>query len=79
MPREITDAGWLWDMLDAAQAVATFVQGKSIEDYMTDRLLRSAVEHDYGDLKHDLIWRVATEHVSELITLLTPLVTMPSE
>ena len=35
---------------------------------------RNVLAHDYGDLKHDRIWRVATIHVGELIGLLEPLV-----
>jgi len=38
------DAGYLWDMLDAARAVSEFVAGRSLEDYLADRMLRGAVE-----------------------------------
>ncbi len=38
------DAGYLWDMLDAAEAVAEFVSGYSFEKYLKDRKLRGAVE-----------------------------------
>lgn len=44
MPREKDDAASLWDMLDAAQAVARFVQGRSFHEYANDLMLRSAVE-----------------------------------
>ena len=44
MRPETHDAAYLWDMLDAAQAVGTFVADKTFEDYVTDRLLRGAVE-----------------------------------
>ena len=111
MPPEKSDAAWLWDMLDAAQAVVDFVRDKSFNDYTRDRMLRGAVErhieiigeaarhvsgefqsahpeiawrpimaqrhvlaHDYGEIRHDLIWNVATVHVPELIRLLEPLV-----
>ena len=30
--------------------------------------------HDYGEIKHDRIWRVAEEHIPEMILLLEPLV-----
>lgn len=116
MTSDRSDAGWLWDMLDAATNVRQFVSGKSLADYESDVLLRSAVErqieiigeaarhvssdfqnahpeiswrpitaqrhvlaHDYGEIKHDLIWRVATIHVPELIKLLEPLVPVPPE
>jgi uncharacterized protein with HEPN domain len=38
------DAAYLWDMLDAAQAVREFVAGRSLADYLADRMLRGAVE-----------------------------------
>ncbi|MBI5525414.1 MAG: DUF86 domain-containing protein [Deltaproteobacteria bacterium] len=41
-----TDAGHLWDMLDAAKTVARFVAVKSFRDYDHDRMLRNAVERN---------------------------------
>jgi len=38
------DLAYLWDMLTAARAVVSFVQGRTLEDYLGDLLLRSAVE-----------------------------------
>lgn len=38
---------------------------------------RHALAHDYGEIKHDRIWRVAETHVPELILLLEPLVPSP--
>jgi uncharacterized protein with HEPN domain len=111
MPLERSDASYLWDMLDAAKAVAEFVAGRTFNDYMRNRMLRGAVErhfeiigeaarnisktlrdahpeipwdkiirqrhviaHEYGDIKHELLWRVANVHVPELIAQLEPLV-----
>ncbi len=111
MPTEKTDVSWLWDMLDAANAVTEFIAGNSFSDYAADRMLRSAVErqieiigeaarrvsaefqaahaaipwrpiigqchvlaHEYGELRHDLLWRVATVHIPELVAALTPLI-----
>ena len=108
------DRGYLWDMLTAAKAVIDFTQGRTLEQYESDLLLRSAVErqieivgeaarkvskdfqaahpeipwrpiqaqrhvlaHDYGEIKHDRIWRVAETHLPELIALLEPLVPSP--
>src|SRR5439155_18783892 len=102
MPPEKPDAGWLWDMLDAANAVTEFIRDKTFPQYIAERLLRSAVErqieiigeaarhvsdelqsthpeipwrpiiaqrhvlaHEYGELRHDLLWRVATVHIPE--------------
>jgi uncharacterized protein with HEPN domain len=105
------DRGYLWDMLTAAQAAVSFVQGRTLADYEADLLLRSAVErqieiigeaarkvspefqsahpeilwrpiqaqrhvlaHDYGEIKHERIWRLVEIHVPQLIRLLQPLV-----
>jgi uncharacterized protein with HEPN domain len=38
------DPAWLHDMLKAAQAVQSFVAGRTFEHYVGDLLLRSAVE-----------------------------------
>jgi uncharacterized protein with HEPN domain len=36
--------------------------------------------HDYGEIKHERVWRVAKNHVPELIVLLEPLVpTAPTD
>jgi uncharacterized protein with HEPN domain len=35
---------FLWDAADAAAAVADFIAGRSRDDYLADRMLRSAVE-----------------------------------
>lgn len=44
MRPENRDAGYLWDMLDAATAVADFVSGVRPADYLRDRKLQLAVE-----------------------------------
>jgi uncharacterized protein with HEPN domain len=111
MPHDKGDEACLWDMLEAARAVARFVQGRSFQEYVDNLMLRSAVErqieiigeaarctsqeyqqlhpqipwqgvigqrhvlaHDYAGIKHDRLWRVATELVPQLIRLLEPLV-----
>lgn len=35
---------------------------------------RHVIAHEYGEIKHELIWKVATRHVSELIKYLEPLI-----
>ncbi|MBI5523986.1 MAG: DUF86 domain-containing protein [Desulfarculus sp.] len=114
MPLEPRDAAYLWDMLDAAEAVAVFVAGRSYQEYLADRMLRGAVErhleiigeaankvsqacheghpqipwrqiiaqrhvliHDYGEVQHDLVWKVATFHVPALIEALKELLPSP--
>ncbi len=108
------DHAFLWDMLTAAKAVVEFVQGRTLDEYVSNLMLRSAVErqveiigeaarrvskqfqevhpeipwrpiqsqrhvlaHDYGEIKHDRLWRVADEHVPALIEMLEPLVPKP--
>ncbi len=107
MRPETRDAAYLWDMLDAAQAVRDFVANRTYENYLEDRMLRGAVErhleiigeaankvsssfhkthpeipwrqiiaqrhvliHDYGEVQHDLVWKVATVHIPTLIEAL---------
>ena len=40
---------------------------------------RHVLAHDYGEIKHELIWRVASIHIPELIKQLEPLVPDPPE
>ena len=48
MPRErdepLADAAWLLDMLTAARAVRSFVEGRTQAEYLADLFFRSAVE-----------------------------------
>lgn len=38
------DSAYLWDMLDAAGAVVSFVGSKTLDDYLKDPMLQAAVE-----------------------------------
>jgi len=38
---------------------------------------RNVISHEYGDIKLEWIWRVVTERVPELISLLVPLIPPP--
>jgi len=38
---------FLWDMLQAARNIETFIDGKTLEEYENDDLLRSAVERQF--------------------------------
>lgn len=44
MPPEERDAASLWDALQAAKEVATFVRGMTFDQYMASALTRRAVE-----------------------------------
>ena len=111
MPPDERDAAYLLDMLEAAQAVVSYVSGKDLDTYMREAMLRDAVErrveiigeaargvseefkaahpeipwrpimaqrhvlaHDYGEIDHPTILKVATVHVPELIKVLQPLI-----
>jgi uncharacterized protein with HEPN domain len=38
---------YLWDATDSADAMAEFVSGRTLDDYLGDRVLRSAVERQF--------------------------------
>lgn len=38
---------------------------------------RNVIAHEYGDIQHALMWKVATVHVPELASQLEPLVPTP--
>jgi len=38
---------FLWDIRDAADAIQGYVQGRSFDDYLANRLLRSGVEREF--------------------------------
>ncbi len=116
MRPESGDVSYLWDMLDAAQAITSFVKDRHYTEYLTNRMLRGAVErhieiigeaaknvskdfrdshpeipwtkvisqrnvlvHEYGEIRHERIWAVATIHIPELILTLSPLVPVEPE
>ena len=53
------DMARLWDMLDTAKATTEFFEGKRFEDFMTNRMLRSAVERNLEIIGE------AAKHVSQ--------------
>jgi uncharacterized protein with HEPN domain len=114
MRPDSNDYANLWDMLDAALAVRSFISGKTVKEYLDNRMLRGAVErhkeiigeaagkvsrdfcdahpeipwkrivgmrnvlaHNYGEIKHELMWKVATERIPELIAFIPPLLPAP--
>lgn len=38
---------WLWDVRQAADSIAGFVRGRDFADYVSDLMLRSAVERQF--------------------------------
>lgn len=38
---------YVWDAKESADAIAEFVSGRTLEDYLADRMLRSAVERQF--------------------------------
>lgn len=59
MPAEERDKAHLWDMLDAAMAIAEFVRGQTYAEYLSNRMMRGAVE------RHIEIIGEAARRVSE--------------
>lgn len=45
MPADATK--YLWDAKEAAARIARFAQGKSLDDYLADELLRAAIERQF--------------------------------
>jgi len=63
---------------EAARRVSTEFQAAHPEiPWRPIQAQRHVLAHDYGEIKHERIWRVAKTHVPELITLLEPLVPAP--
>jgi uncharacterized protein with HEPN domain len=58
MPLDVKDTARLWDMLDAARAIEEFVGGSTFEVYLSNRMMRGAVE------RHLEIIGEAARHVS---------------
>lgn len=110
MPAEKSDDAYLWDIVDAAKAINTFVAGRKFADYEHNRMLRRAVEreleiigeaarhlsesfqarypnipwrrivaqrnviaYDYGDVRDEKLWLVATTFIPGLLADLVPL------
>ena len=46
MPPEDADAAYLWDIIDAGQAITAFIAGKTFAECEADRMLRRAVERE---------------------------------
>ncbi len=38
---------WLWDVAQAADRIAAFIQGRSLPNYLADAMLRAAVERQF--------------------------------
>lgn len=47
MQPEERDPAYLWDMLEAGRAILRFCEGKTLEDYRRDELLRAGVEREF--------------------------------
>ncbi len=58
MPPENRDAAYVWDMLDAARTIQKFPWRQIIAQ-------RNVLAHDYGEIKQDRIWLVATTRIPE--------------
>lgn len=114
MPPEKADPALLWDMLEAAREACVFAERQTYDDFINNKLLRSAIErkieiigeaargvskafrqahpeipwtgiiaqrhvlaHEYGEIKYEKIWHVASVRIPALIAMLEPLVPPP--
>jgi len=60
---------------EAARHVSDeFVKSHPAIPWRAIRAQRHILAHEYGEIQHDKIWRVATEHVPALIALLEPII-----
>lgn len=46
MRPEIEDAGLLWDMLQASREALAFIEGKSLDEYLSSLVLMRAIERE---------------------------------
>lgn len=46
MRPEIEDAGLLWDMLQASREALAFIEGKSLDEYLSSLMLMRAIERE---------------------------------
>ncbi len=112
MPLSPDDFAYLQDMLVYARTVGRLVQGKSLDDLLSDEVLKLALEraievigeaargvsdagrashpeipwrpimaqrhiiaHEYGEIVHAKLWRVATNHIPPLVEQLEGILT----
>jgi uncharacterized protein with HEPN domain len=59
---------YLWDAREAADAIASFTDGRTLDDYLADRMLRAAVERQFEIIGEALrkLQKEATELAREL-------------
>jgi uncharacterized protein with HEPN domain len=66
---------YLWDIANASESIGKFTLGKSLSDYQSDELLRSAVERKFGIvgealsqlLRHFPQYRASISLVGEIV------------
>lgn len=105
------DKAALWDVLDAARRIQSYVAGVTLDAFQSDEKLRLAVErlleiigegsrrlshavrreaddipwrpmialrnvlaHEYDEVRADIVWRVATQRIPELVEKLGRLI-----
>jgi uncharacterized protein with HEPN domain len=111
MPPSERELAYLWDMLEAARQIQSFIHGITFSRYESNQLVQSAVErqleilgeaarrispgfqeehpeipwrqviglrnvlaHEYGEIKAERLWRIASVDVVDLIGKLEPLI-----
>ena len=75
MPRERDVNSLLWDMLEAARGIGKeFQQAHPEIPWRGIISQRHFLAHEYGEVRQEKLWRVATLRISELIEQLEKLV-----
>lgn len=46
MPLRSPDGAHLWDIIQAGEAILSYLAGRTVDDYLADRQVRSAVERE---------------------------------
>ena len=76
---------YLWDIANAAQSIRTFVSNKDLSDYLSDELLRSAVERKFGIIGEALsgllrffpVWEIVQTYLPQLQSEVSQLLNEP--
>jgi uncharacterized protein with HEPN domain len=63
---------------EAARRISTdFQQAHQEIPWRNMIALRNVLAHEYGEIKQEIIWQIATVRALELITLIEPLIPIP--
>jgi uncharacterized protein with HEPN domain len=73
MQDEQRNAAYLWDILQASQEIASFVEGMKFHEFENDKMVRYAVERQL------LVIGEAANHLTESFRKIQPLIPAPPQ